>query len=56
MYNNPQEKFSPYYQQGNVFQRDERYYDQVLATTRKSRTPNKHMQTSHPHNSRASEN
>ena len=56
MYNNQQEKFSPYYQQGNVFQRDERYYEQPITSTRKSRTPNKHMQTSNPHYSRASDN
>lgn len=30
----------PYYVQGDVFQRDQRYYDQVYST-RRNRTPNK---------------
>lgn len=45
MYNSYQENaissaIDPYYMKGDVFQRDQRYYDQVYST-RRSRTPNK---------------
>lgn len=45
MYNSYQENaisssIDPYYVKGDVFQRDQRYYDQVYST-RRNRTPNK---------------
>ena len=40
------ESIDPYYKEGDVFQRDDRYYEQAIISTRKSRTPNKSMQGS----------
>lgn len=39
----------PYYMKGDVFQRDQRYYDQTISTRR--RTPNKSMGPSQINNS-----
>lgn len=31
----------PYYVKGDVFQRDQRYYDQIISGTRRNRSPNR---------------